>query len=219
MITKIKKKNLNNNDVMQLFRDAEDIKADDSLTAEEKSKMVREIHDTIINGMTFLVRHKTKSYKNFPNYQDLVQEGLIGLIKAVQRFDCSRYPNFFKFSEQWIINYIKRSASKFDVVYNPSKERVVYSEPADLDIEEETEISPEEIFLHQERAEMINRVLSDLPDRDREIVQRIYGIGGYKPQTLREIGPLYNLTYERVRQIKENVVVKLRKDQNLNELS
>lgn len=219
MVTKRKKKILNNKDVMQLFRDAEDIKADDSLSEKEKNEKISKIHDTIINGMSFLVRYKTKPYKNFPNYEDLVQEGLIGLIKAVQRFECDRYPNFFKFSEQWIVNFIKRSASKFDVVYNPSRERVVYSEPADLDIEEETEISPEELFLEQERKNTINKVLSDLPDRDKEIVQRIFGIGGFKPQTLREIGPLYNLTYERIRQIKENVVVKLRKDQNLSELS
>ena len=48
-----------------------------------------------------------------------------------------------------------------------------------------------------------------LDDREREIVNRYYGLG-YTPHTLQEIGNIFKLTKERVRQIKEKALRKLR---------
>lgn len=209
---------MSNSQAMELFKKAEEIKSGTALTQEEIDKRVKAIHDQLVTKLSFLVYSNARAYIKFPNYEDLVQEGYIGLLKAVRKFDYTRFPNFFVYAEQWVRHGIKRSASRFDVVYSPTKERVVYAEPAELGIEESDEFTPEDVFFSKERVEQISQVLDDFPERDREIVQRIFGLGGFKPQTLRDIGPIYNLTHERVRQIKNNVISKLRKNQSLSEL-
>lgn len=55
----------------------------------------------------------------------------------------------------------------------------------------------------------VDRVLSQLPDREREIIKLFYGIGGPE-MSLEEIGTKFNLTRERVRQIKEKAIQHLR---------
>lgn len=56
----------------------------------------------------------------------------------------------------------------------------------------------------------INSVLSTLPNRDIDIMNMYFGLNGNGEKTLKEIGSELNLTNERVRQIKENVIKKLR---------
>ena len=205
-----------NADIMDMFKDIDEFKKSSDLPQDKIGSVVTKKQDEIINKLSFLVYSQAKQYRNFPNYDDLVQEGFIGLLKAVRRFKWERFPNFFVFSEQWIRNYIKRAASRFDVVYNPNKSRVMYEEPEENEIDPEE--TPDEILFAQERLVSINKILSEFPERDREIVQRIFGLDGTNPQTLREIGPQFNLTYERIRQIKNNVLKKLKKNQELNEL-
>lgn len=211
---------MSNEEAMNLFRSIDDLKNESNLSDDQLKRQVENIQNRIVTELSFLVYSVTKPYRSFPNYEDLVQEGFIGLVKAVRRFDHTRFPNFFVFSEQWIRHSVKRAASRFDVVYNPDKTRVVYAEPSEVSKEEEQVVdTPEEQFFTMERNERIAEVLGELPERDREIVKRIFGLDGYKPQTLREIGPLFDLTHERIRQIKNKAISKLRKNQLLNELS
>ena len=53
--------------------------------------------------------------------------------------------------------------------------------------------------------------MKSLDTREKEIIERYYGLN-YTPQTLQEIGEIFNLTKERVRQIKEKALRKLRND-------
>jgi len=210
---------MTNKDVIGLFEKADELKSDKNLPKEQLEKEVSSIHNKIIEGLGFLVYSNAKLYRKFPNYEDLVQEGFIGLIRAVKKFDRNMFPNFFVYSERWIRHSIKRAASRFDVVYNPNKNRVVYAEPADVGKEEEEEFTPEDIFFAKETGDQIEEVLNDFPDRDHEIIKRIFGLGEFSPQTLREIGPDYNLTHERIRQIKNKVISRLRKNENLKRLN
>lgn len=57
----------------------------------------------------------------------------------------------------------------------------------------------------------INQVLKTLPSREREIISLYYGIGERTPKSLAEIGELFGLTRERVRQIREKAIRVLRK--------
>lgn len=209
---------VSNSEIMDMFKEIDEFRLESDLTPEKLEEAVRRKQDLIVEKLSFLVYSNARPYRNFPNYDDLVQEGFVGLIKAVRKFEWHRFPNFFVYSNQWIRHSVKRSASRFDVVYNPNKNRVVYSEPDETEVIPADE-GPEEVFFSQEKVDSIDKILGDFPDRDREIVQRIFGLGGFKPQTLREIGPQFNLTYERVRQIKNNVINKLRKSQVLFDLS
>ena len=56
----------------------------------------------------------------------------------------------------------------------------------------------------------ISRSLKMLDTRDREIVELFFGLGGSQPLSLEEIGEKYNLTRERVRQIKDKALARLR---------
>ena len=58
----------------------------------------------------------------------------------------------------------------------------------------------------------IDRVLSTLADREKEIIQMFFGIG-MQEMTLEEIGDRFGLTRERVRQIKEKAIRRLKQNQ------
>lgn len=64
----------------------------------------------------------------------------------------------------------------------------------------------------------INKVLAILPKRDAEIICYYYGLKGEGYMTLEEIGKIFNLTRERVRQIKERGLRRLRKTTNSRSL-
>ena len=204
---------LSNEEVMEIFRDIEKIKNEQS---ECCIKKIEKLQNNIIGELSFLVFYQAKPYRRFPNYEDIVQEGYIGLIKAVRRFDYTRFPNFFVFADQWIWNNIKKAASKFDVVYDPTKKRVIYSEQARF--EEEDFTTPENSFIADENVQKINKALSQLSDRERTIIEKTYGIKDGKECSLREIGPQLNLTHERIRQIKNEVLNKLKDNTDLQDI-
>lgn len=209
---------MTNAETLKLFEAIDELKEDNTLPEEIRNREVASIHNKIVEKLAFLVYSNTKLYRKFPNYEDLVQEGFIGLLQAARKFDRNLFPNFFVYAERWIRGCVKRAASRFDVVYNPNRYRVVYAEPAELGREEEVRETPEDTFFAKETSSKIEEVLSEFPDRDREIVKCIFGLGGKDPQTLREIGPIFGLTHERIRQIKNKVISKLRKNERLNEL-
>ena len=59
----------------------------------------------------------------------------------------------------------------------------------------------------------INTVLSTLSDREREIIELRFGLVGKIPMSLKEIGEIYNLTKERIRQIEKKALERLRAPQ------
>ena len=67
-------------------------------------------------------------------------------------------------------------------------------------------------------AQLLDAVLSELTPREREIVKLRFGIGTSQDHTLGEIGKRYNLSRERVRQILEAGLKKLRTSGNMIEL-
>ena len=56
----------------------------------------------------------------------------------------------------------------------------------------------------------VARVLASLPERERLIIMHYFGIGHEEPETLECIGQRFSLTRERIRQIKEETLQKLR---------
>lgn len=68
------------------------------------------------------------------------------------------------------------------------------------------------VLLDESLSSEINQVLTNLTEREAEIVKCFFGICGYPEMTLDEIGMKYDLTRERVRQIKEKAIRKLRND-------
>jgi RNA polymerase primary sigma factor len=68
----------------------------------------------------------------------------------------------------------------------------------------------EEEVLNDILKDQVNKLLTDLAEREREILKLRYGLDGYDIHTLEEIGQSFNITRERVRQIEKRTLAKLR---------
>ncbi len=77
-------------------------------------------------------------------------------------------------------------------------------------IHDESHASPEEEVMDESLQEQIEAVLSTLKPREADIIRLYYGIGREESLTLDEIGERYGLTRERIRQIKEKALRRLR---------
>ncbi len=82
----------------------------------------------------------------------------------------------------------------------------------------EDQISPDLGLMEESLKEEVKHGLSLLSSREIEVLSAYYGLNGHKSLTLEEIGELYGLTRERVRQIKERALRRLRKSVNRNAL-
>jgi RNA polymerase primary sigma factor len=70
--------------------------------------------------------------------------------------------------------------------------------------------SPDRGFLNESLRKEIERALSTLTHREASIIKLYFGLNGKHPHTLEEIGEQFNLTRERVRQIKEKAIKRLK---------
>lgn len=70
--------------------------------------------------------------------------------------------------------------------------------------------APDSMLMRNSMEEQIEVALSTLDDREREVIRLYFGLGGAVEMTLEEIGVQFRLTRERVRQIKEKALRKLR---------
>ncbi|MEM1215233.1 MAG: sigma-70 family RNA polymerase sigma factor, partial [Bacteroidota bacterium] len=77
---------------------------------------------------------------------------------------------------------------------------------------------PDNQLMEESLKKEVQEGLSILAPREVEVLSAYYGLNGYKALTLEEIGELYGLTRERVRQIKERAIRRLRKSYNRNTL-
>ena len=79
----------------------------------------------------------------------------------------------------------------------------------DVMINEDSPKADKALIVESLRAE-INRSLATLTDRESEVIKMFYGIDGYREISLEEIGAKFDLTRERVRQIKEKAIKRLK---------
>lgn len=85
-------------------------------------------------------------------------------------------------------------------------------------LQDDYDISPDGSLMEESLKEEVQQGLSILAPREVEVLSAYYGLNGQKALTLEEIGELYDLTRERVRQIKERAIRRLRKSYNRNAL-
>lgn len=217
------------------------------------------------------LRLVVKIAREYSNYGlplvDLISEGNIGLIKAVERFDPTKGGKLSTYASHWIKQGIKRGlANQSKTIRLPvhlldkiSKIRKVAAkmteefgrEPSDEEIADELGIpvakvtrlressantaSLDAVVGSEDSSELIEfignidgqdpfEMLRDknirselaalvvaLGDRERKILNSRFGLDGSRPQTLEEVGSNLGVTRERVRQLQNIALVKLRK--------
>jgi RNA polymerase primary sigma factor len=87
------------------------------------------------------------------------------------------------------------------------------------DLIEDPSITPlDEVLIAQSFEEQLNLLLTQLDDKERIIIERRFGLGDHDPETLAEIGSDLNLSRERIRQIEERALDKLRRSQRAKQL-
>src|SRR5580700_1952415 len=198
---------------------------------------------------------------------DLISEGNIGLMKAVERFDPAKGGKLSTYGAWWIKQSIKRALANqsktirlpvhlIDKIYKLYRASLKMSEelgrePTDEELSEEIGISsaklsqlktvlirpasldapisdddstefgeivgdedartPFELFRDKNMRDELSELLEVLDDRERKIIFGRFGLDGGKPKTLEEVGKKFGVTRERIRQLQNIALAKLRK--------
>lgn len=155
---------------------------------------------------------------------DLISEGNMGLLRAIDKFDESKDVKFISYAVWWIRQAMSEAIKKkkmltmVEIDPNTSNdavfERSVSDEEDEVLGKNDTSFSnceeEERKELGATQREVVGKLLGSLNRREREIIESYYGLGNNDEMTLYEIGKKYNLSSERVRQIKKQGLKKLR---------
>jgi RNA polymerase primary sigma factor len=250
------------NQIPLLTREEEDFFSRKARAGEEDAKA------TLARANLRFVVNVAKRYRNqgLP-LSDLISEGNIGLINAIDRFDPDKGYHFISYAVWWIRQAITKAiyekarmirlpqnrifelsriektrtqlqsdrgrdpgvddvAKALDMdgthvasMLNISRDHVSLETPISKDkdpsllgdfVEDTDRDGPEDETMESALRDEINKVLESLSDREATIIQYRFGLNGNQPLSLQELGNRFSLTKERIRQIEQRALRKLR---------
>jgi RNA polymerase primary sigma factor len=250
------------------------------LSPEEEIELAKRIkqndHKALEKLVTANLRFVVSVAKLYQNkglsLEDLINEGNLGLMNAVYRFDETRGFKFISYAVWWIrqailhaiaektrlirlplnrvaaltrigkvyskleqeyerapthaeiASVLEAETSEISYAVEKGTHSVSIDSPFDSDrnnrlidlIESQDEPQPDSEVLDQSLSQEVSIILDTLTKREANIIKLYFGLEGEKPHTLNEIGIILKITRERVRQIKENALIKLRHNSRSN---
>lgn len=149
------------------------------------------------------------------SYSDLISEGNLGLIRALDNFDGNKGYKIISYSIWWIKQAIQEAIEKrneMDADDLPKfNERDEFEENDDYDDGFSSAISYDNDFEYeQDIKSKIGSLMNFLSNKEKDIITQYYGLNGCKPKTLDEIGKEFGVSKERIRQINANSFKKMR---------
>lgn len=201
------------------------------------------------------------SKANYCDFEDTFQNGVLGLIKAIEKFDVTSPDGFPAYFQLWVVNYMRRhSVVQGSIMRYPmhfkEKLNVIVSKACDLMIDDDFEealelvcdgslksgylvagVQKEYVLPYAEIPDdycaetdsfsavyddelkgILGDILNRLGDRERKVIALRYGLNGMKVHTLEEVGSIFHVTRERVRQIEAKAIKKISNSQRIHEL-
>lgn len=178
--------------------------------AQEENK--KKIIASLIKQLGYLVQSKIKGYRQKSFYGDLLQEGKLGLLKAIKDFDLQRGINFFKFA-CWHIQHRIRVYLQW---YKKVNKVVEEDENNYFDSHEKC---AQDIFEQIEVQQTIKRALDKLPEIDKRVLIMRFGIYDNEFYTFKQIGDRLCLSKQRVEQIQKRALLKLKNNKEIKLLA
>lgn len=190
------------------------------IKAERKDNqaLAKRMEDDLIISLAYLVHSVVYRYKRFDNYEDLYQEGMIGLIKAVQQYNSDTSFHFTRYAMWWIKARVVRSIKKLNLITVSGDENMRYF--MQYDIKENDMIDegdPEKSAILTEEISQLNNVISSLPEKHQQIIKMRYGLNNVKEHNLQDLGDKLDMTREGIRQLEHRILNKLKINNTFNE--
>lgn len=174
------------------------------------NQAVKTKNDIVTANLRLVVSIAKKHVNVHSQLYELVSDGNLALIRAVEKFDYSRGNKFSTYASWAIMRNFARtipSEMKYHERFHASGE----SELFDLRADERSDLHSEERD-QLEREVQVDRLLNVLDEREQNILSQRYGLGeNRETQSLRQVGDEMGITKERVRQIETRALAKLRK--------
>ena len=178
-----------------------------------------EVRSMLIEHNLRLVVYIAKKYEtSSANLEDLVSIGTIGLIKAINTFSPEKNIKLATYASRCVENEILMYLRKF----SRQKTEVSIDEPINVDWEGNELLlsdilgTEEDMILRPLEDDvdlcLLRQAVNDLPDREREIVQMRFGLGGRKELTQKEVAQKLGISQSYISRLEKRIMNRLKRE-------